>query len=401
MRSAGLPAGLPDEETKDEKTQFRSALDRYALPLSTRLSIVLGNGSSLQFVDAHGECTLHQSIDSALLSMKYKDRNPDSSEGARDDVLFAFDVDGIAMAISRSDSVNLCQILGTESLRTKVYLEENAQKREITVKVGSLNANLPREALAKVSSILEEIDLDSLRKRNKQTKLGSKPAFDVTLHLEDWNIALVGGYDVSKQDSSMNRSQAVDAALAFRLKSLEINTNGNNVKLLYLLDLKILHFHGSALKVDGLDFELMDASVRSQILNLDEVKYDHKQENSRRNIFLGSCRIFGDIDAVICLLSSLNSFNMGRMVSQKSLSDEDRRTAMETSTGTSGMDVSIKLIHVSIPLSSDREVSVLVENARLEHSRSVSNIAYALDVQQCQFAVKGRLTIGLGLILNR
>lgn len=399
MRRTGLLADLPGEGRKEEKDRFLSALDNHMLPLSARVSVVLGNGSSLQFVDAHGECTLHQSIDSALLSMKYRDRVPNSNgvpEGARDDLLLAFDVDGIAMAISRRDSVNLCQILATESLRTKVYLEEAAEKREMTVKVGSLNANLPREALAKVSSILEEIDLDSLRKRKRQTGIAANsPAFKINLHLEDWNIALVGGYDVSKEASLMNKSQAVDAALAVRLRSLEINTIGSKVEVLYLMDLKVLHFHGSSLKVSGLDFDSMDASVRSPILILDDLKHVHKQEESRRNIRVGSCKIFGDIDAGICLISSLNCLKLGRMISQKRLPNDDSKSVIKTSTGTSGMDISVKMMHASIPLSSDREISAIVENARFEHSRSLSNIAYALDVQQCQFSIRGMLANGL------
>jgi hypothetical protein len=336
------------------------------------LDASLGNGSSMQFIDSREVCMLHHSLDSASVKIK----------GAEEGWEFKFDVCGIAMAecaqdVSEEDKrlglQSMTQVLSNRSFSGGICFDSE-KKASITVSIRSMAGKLSFVLMENVCSISRSILKIVQREANNERpavltegeRNPTRGMYSLRADLLDIDLAVLSTYVVEKHQSSVNAIKELDTAVSLRLQNLGISRTAAGLWRASTDDIKILYYEG--MREFSLDFDCMERFVTSTPFHLQQAELQDTEctesDSRRRLVKLGPAQVSADADALISMMHFSKS-----MRSLNSIGQKDKRSIGKGSFLDPKTIISAEELSVRVPVSSDREISIMLMQNQLELSK--------------------------------
>lgn len=329
-------------------------------PLSMVLQLELGNGSSLQFVEGHDECVLHKNLEVLKLKVStYCDTDMSDASGDMSlDVSLV--VEGVAMAVAH-DSMELHQVLSAQIASASFIRPKENNDKSVKLSTNEVNAVFPGFSVPKLFKIFQCLkDLpQSLSQESNTNSLDLKSKLAISMSLSMVNIGMCHSYVVDESMSSTGRTGSVATATSVHLSLLDFEKTNDGKVTLGVEGLRTLYKENTKL---NLSFKEIESGSWS-ILAIENATMKQDKSTSCRSLSLGPTEIQADLEPIISMSYMMKSLDIGT----SKLFSNKRETKERTKDGSMmKFDTSINISHicVSIPLSTDREVSVCLSAAR-------------------------------------
>jgi hypothetical protein len=377
------------------KSPARKPSSKSLFPFNAKMSISLGNGSSLQFVNADSVCMLHHSIDSATVTFSHSmDTKVESGTGLK------FEFSGIAMAdatsIMKSEIHELCEVLTNDSFSGSLALDGN-RHASVNVSVSNLAGKITDTLMRHICSIATSIfensrSMSKIAETDEHARIVpgvQKPTVSFRADLMNINVAVLSTYTVRKVNSSINKDQKIDSAVAIKIESLSASRSQSGLHSASGEDIMILYYEGNAVEDFNIDFDLMDDSIHAKPFILESFGLEESLVDDvvDRQISVGKLEFYGHVDALLSVVHFSKS-----MEEFTGFSCRDDTKSSKAGTSGKNMKTVLKLADANLcmPVSSDREVSLTLQGCEFEHSKRRNSAShFSMGIYNTSVSIKG------------
>lgn len=379
LNSSQLSSGSSSHKAQNE-----------VVPFNAKINLSLGNGSSLQFVNGQNVCMLHHSIDSASVTMMH-------SKDVRSVSGIKFSFCGIAMADStavvQSGMHELCQVLSNDSFTGCLDLDQYGDT-SVSVSVsnlaGKISDILMKHICSVVTGILENaktmpsIPISGQMAVDK--RMGNR-SVSFRADLLNIDLAILSTYIVAKKDSSINKDQTIDSALAARISNLSVSRDSSGLHRANGDRIMILYYEGKAIKDFNIEFDCMDEFIHAKLLTVDSLAVkEFLVDNIReRKVSIGPVEVYCHIDALFSMVHFSKSMEDLSGFSHRSKSLHMPAQHIITRTRLELADTNLCL-----PVSSDREVSLKLTGCEFGHfENEQEEVHFTIELAETSISIKG------------